>query len=93
MLLGPLRRTHNDLWQLTLGEYEDLCRAWMYANYIDTQKIAQLAVWLLNGSGNLKYPVHIEDLIGKWVDGRVMSIKEHREYLKRKVASKKKGDK
>ncbi len=79
------------MWNLTIGEYEDLCYAWSYNNYIENHKIAQLAAWLLNGSGNLKYPVYVEDLIGRWVDGQVMTEKEYRKYIKNKVAKRKGG--
>ena len=90
-ILGPLKLKHDDLWKLTIGEYEDLCHAWSYDNYLENQKIALLATWLLNGSGNLKYPVYVEDLVGRWVDGQVMTEKEYREYIKNKVARRKGG--
>jgi hypothetical protein len=89
LALGPLRLSHKDLWTLTWGELEDLIRAWTYAEYLETRKRAQLAAWILNGSGHLKTPVRVNDLAGRWVDGRVMTEKQYREYLKRKMQEKK----
>lgn len=89
LALGPLRLSHNDLWILTWGELEDRIYAWSYAEYLETRKLAQLAAWILNGSGNLKMPVRVDDLAGRWVDGRVMTEKQYREHLKRKIQEKK----
>ena len=41
--LGPLRLTHEDLWQLTWGEVDDLIYAWRYSEYLESQKRAQQA--------------------------------------------------
>jgi hypothetical protein len=47
-----------------------------------------LAAWLLNGSGNLKMPIRADELVGRWVDGQVMSERKYREYMKRKMQKK-----
>lgn len=86
--LGPLRLSHEDLWRLTWGELEDLIYAWRYSEYLEYQKIAHLAAWLLNGSGNLKMPIRADELVGRWVDGQVMSERKYREYMKRKMQKK-----
>jgi len=91
MLLGPFKKSHDDLWNITIGEYEDLYYAWSYNSYLENRKMALLAAWLLNGSGNLKFPVNVEDLAGRWVDGQVMSEKQYREYIKQKIKKRKGG--
>jgi hypothetical protein len=83
--LGPLRLEHEDLWQKTWGQIEDLIQAWRYREYLESRNRAQLATWLLNGSGNLKHPIGVEDLVGHWVDGKVMSKARYRKYSKERV--------
>jgi hypothetical protein len=89
LALGPLHLSHENLWTLTWGELEDLIHAWSYTEYLETRKRAQHAAWILNGSGNLKTPVRVDDLAGRWVGGRVMTEKQYREHLKRKMQEKK----
>ncbi len=89
--LGPLRLSHEDLWRLTWGEVDDLLYAWKYAEYLESQKRAQSAAWIMNASGNLKHPVRVEDLVGHWVDGRVLSKNEYHEHLKATIRGRK-GD-
>lgn len=88
-LLGPLGFRPSELWILTWGEAKDLLEAWRYREYLDSQKRAQMACWLLNGSGNLKHSINIADLVGYWVDGQVMGKEEYREFLEEKVRRKK----
>ncbi len=83
--LGPLRLTHEDLWRLAWGEIEDLVYAYQYREYLESAKRAQHAAWIMNTSGNLKTPVRVEDLIGHWVDGRIMSKGEYFEYCKKRI--------
>jgi len=87
--LGPLCLTHDDLWHLTWGEAQDRLEAHQYAEYLDARKRAQMATWVLNGSGRLKHPIRVEDLVGHWVDGQVMSKGEYLEHAKRKIAANK----
>lgn len=89
--LGPLRLSREELWTLSWGELDDRRQAWMYAEHLETRRRAQLAAWLLNGSGKLKHPVAVEDLAGCWVDGRVMGKDEYRRRLKEKVRARKEG--
>jgi hypothetical protein len=86
--LGPLRLSHDDLWRLTWGEVEDLAYAWRYSEFLETQKRAQHAAWILNGSGNLKRPLRVEDLSGYWVDGRILDKNEYHEYQKERIRAK-----
>lgn len=87
--LGPLRLTHEDLWRLTWGEVDDLIYAWRYSEYLETQKRAQHAAWIMNAAGNLKRPVRVEDLSGFWVDGEVLNKNEYHEYQKRRIQARK----
>jgi hypothetical protein len=52
-------------------------------------KYATLGSWLINISGNVKHTVKPTDLIGHWVDGRVMSESQYHTYLKEKIKAKK----
>lgn len=90
-VLGPLCLSHDHLWSLTWGEADDLLHAWRYRNYLDMQKIATLGSWLVNVSGNVKHTVKPTDLIGHWVDGRVLSESQYHDYLKKKIISRKRG--
>jgi hypothetical protein len=87
--LGPLRLSYDDVWTLTWGEVEDLVYAWRYSEFLETQKRAQHAAWLMNATGNLKRPVRVEDLSGFWVDGEVLSKNEYHEYQKRRIQARK----
>ncbi len=89
--LGPLKLSHEDLWRLSWGEVEDLLYAWRYAEYLESRHRAQHATWILNGSGNLKHTIRVEDLVGHWVDGQVMSKGDYHEFLKRKIKARKEG--
>lgn len=90
--LGPLRLTHEDLWRLTWGEVDDLIYAWKYSEYLESQKRAQHAAWIINACGRLKHPVSVNDLAGYWVDGQIMSKGEYHEHLKKRVKARR-GDK
>jgi len=87
--LGPLTRTHEDLWCLTWGEIEDLIAAWRYSQYLESRKQARLAAWIINGTTKRKHPVRVEDLVGYWVDGEIMSKNDYFEYSKEKIKQKK----
>jgi len=43
----------------------------------------------MNASGNLKRPVGVEDLVGYWVDGKIMGKNEYFQYCKDKIKRKK----
>lgn len=47
---------------------------------------------LINGMGNVKYPVHVDDLVGYWVDGQVLGKMEYWEYCKNKARKARKGE-
>jgi hypothetical protein len=64
---------------------EDLFYAYRYREYLESAKRAQHAAWIMNASGNLRHPVRIEDLVGHWVDGQVMSKGEYFEHCKAKI--------
>jgi hypothetical protein len=87
LALGPLRLSHDDLWHITWGELDDLIYAWRYSEYLESQKRAQQAAWIMNACGRLKHPVRTNDLAGYWVDGQIMSKNEYHEHLKNKVRS------
>ena len=89
--LGPLHLTHDHLWSLTWGQVDDLLHAWRYTDYLEKLKIATLGAWIHNVSGNVKHTVKPTDLVGQWVDGRVMSESQYHEYLREKIRSKKRG--
>ena len=88
-VLGPLHLTHENLWNLTWGEVDDLLHAWRYTEYLEMTKYATLGSWLVNVSGNVKHTIKPTDLIGHWVDGRVLSESQYHIYLKEKIKAKK----
>ena len=88
-VLGPLHLTHEHLWSLTWGEVDDLLHAWRYNEYLEMTKLATLGSWIVNASGNVKHTVKPTDLIGHWVDGKVMSESQYHTYLKEKIRAKK----
>ena len=83
--------TREDLWKITLGELQDAIDAYRYNEYLKSRRDARLAVWICNGGGMRSKPLHINDLVGEWVDGRVLSREEHFDYLKKKVRKRKEG--
>lgn len=93
LALGPLRLSHNDLWDITWGELEDLIYAWRYSEYLETQKRAQLGAWIMNASGNMKHTIQPIDLCGHWVNGKILSKNEYHNYLKQKIKKRKKRNK
>ena len=88
-VLGPLHLTPDHLGSLTWGQVDDLLHAWRYTEYVEMTKYATLGSWLINVSGNVKHSVKPTDLIGHWVDGRVMSESQYHTYLKEKIKAKK----
>jgi len=89
--LGPLCLTHDDLWNRTFGELEDLIYAYQYRAFLNLREKAQVAAWIMNAAGTLKRQVSAEDLVGHWVDGRIMSKVEYFDYCKEKIRRKKSG--
>lgn len=87
--LGPLCLTHEDLWCRTLGEIEDLIYAYQYRAFLSLREKAQTAAWIMNAAGTLKHQVSAEDLVGHWVDGKIMSKGEYFDYCKEKIKQKK----
>ncbi len=63
--------------------------AWQYREYLDYRKLAALGSWVLNGTGQRTRPVLIDDLIGVWDDGEVMSKQEHFARSVQKIKNKK----
>lgn len=74
---------------MTWGEVDDLLYAWRYTEYLEMTKYATLGSWLVNVSGNVKHTVKPTDLIGHWVEGRVLSESQYHTYLKEKIKAKK----
>ncbi len=63
--------------------------AYQYREHVELRKLAQVASWIMNASGNLKRPVGVEDLVGYWVDGEIMGKNEYFQYCKDKIKRKK----
>ena len=73
---GPLQLRHADLWDITLGEILDLIDGYRYREYLETRRAMTAAALVANASGNLKRQVRVEDLVGHWVDGRIIGSAE-----------------
>ncbi|MEA4876831.1 hypothetical protein SDC9_132752 [bioreactor metagenome] len=87
--LGPLNLSKEGLWEISWGEYEDLLLSWQYREYLEYRKTAALATWVLNGTGKRNHPVLIDDLIGVWDDGEIMSKQEHFDRSVQKIKNRK----
>jgi hypothetical protein len=88
---GPLQLRHADLWEITLGELLDLIDGYRYRDYLETRRLTAAAALVANCSGNLKRPLRVDDLVGHWVNGRLMDTQEYWEYSKA-LAIKRKHD-
>ena len=73
---------HSDLWEITLGELLDLIDGYRYRDYLETRRLMSAAALIANSSGNLKRPLRVDDLVGHWVDGRILDRQEYFEYSK-----------
>ena len=73
---------HDDLWELGLGELLDLIDGYRYRDWIESRRLMTAAALIANCSGNLRHPLSVEDLIGRWVDGQVMDEESYGEYCK-----------
>lgn len=70
---------------MTLGELSDLIAARRYRDYLEARRDARLACWIANGSGMRTEALHVEDLVGYWVDGAVMTKMAYYDHSKKKV--------
>jgi len=77
-----LQLRHDDLWELGLGELLDLIDGYRYRDWIESRRLMTAAVLIANCSGNLKHPLSVEDLVGRWVDGQIMDEDAYGEYCK-----------
>ncbi len=73
---------HDDLWELGLGELLDLIDGYRYRDWLESRRLMTAAVLIANCSGNLKHPLSVEDLVGRWVDGQIMDEDAYGEYCK-----------
>jgi hypothetical protein len=86
-LLGPLERTHEDLWKLTPGEASDLMAAHRFKEYKEYRKIALLGTWILAPWSKRSY--NVEDLVGVWNGGEIVSKAENYRRVKERIKRKK----
>ena len=77
--------THEDLWTVTVGELSDLMDGYRYRNWLEMERLATLAAWIVNGSGMCTRTVKASELVGHWCDGLVLGKMEALDYMKRKV--------
>lgn len=78
MAYGCLGLTRKDLWEIPLGDLLDMIQGYHYKQYIQSRRDAEHAMYVVAAfSGKIR---NIEQLCGKWVDGRVMSVEEANEY-------------
>lgn len=75
----------EDLWTVTLGELSDMAEGLQYREYIETRNAAAHASWIINASGSVRHPVRPDDLVGVWMDGRIVSKREAYEIVKARV--------
>lgn len=89
MSFGCLGLKPADLWEITLGNLLDMIQGYHYKQYIESRKDAQHAMFVAAAfSGKIN---NIEQLCGKWVDGRVMSITEANDYYTELAAKRKRA--
>jgi hypothetical protein len=79
---GPLQLRHDELWNLSLGELLDLIDGYRYRDWLESRRLMTAAVLIANCSGNLRHPLSVEDLVGRWVDGQIMDEDAFGEYCK-----------
>ncbi len=81
--------TFEDLWRITVGEFEDMIIAYRYNEYLESRKRAQLAGCIL--SGLVTRPPSIQDIAGIWDDKtmRVYDKMEMYELIKERIKNKK----
>lgn len=60
----------------------DLIDGYRYRDFLETRRLMSAAALIANSSGNLKRPVRVDDLVGHWVDGRILDRQEYFEYSK-----------
>lgn len=91
MALGPLGLRHDDLWHITQGELLDLIKAYNYKTFLDRRERVVYASYVSAFTGGGVNS--IDELAGKWVDGRVMTLTEanYYEIEKAKKAKRAKG--
>lgn len=82
MAFGPLQLRHDELWNLSLGELLDLIDGYRYRDWLESRRLMTAAVLIANCSGNLRHPLSVEDLVGRWVDGQIMDEDAFGEYCK-----------
>ena len=89
--LGPLELSHEDLWHVTIGELNDLIIARRYKDYLEMQKKAQFAQWLM--SCWLKKAPSVQDMVGVWDEKlmRPLGNREAYEIAKERIRSKKRN--
>jgi hypothetical protein len=56
-----------------------------YREYLEARMAAVRASWIINGSGAVRHSVRPGDLVGVWMDGRVVSKREAYEIVKARV--------
>ena len=67
----------------------DLIDGYRYRDYLETRRLMSAAALIANSSGNLKRPLRVDDLVGHWVDGRILDRQEYFEYSKALAISRK----
>ena len=89
--LGPLELSHEDLWRVTIGELNDLIIARRYKDYLEMQKQAQFAQWLM--SCWVKKAPSVQDMVGVWDEKlmRPLGNREAYEIAKERIRSKKRN--
>ena len=70
--------SRQDLWRLTTGEILDLIQGFQYKQYLASRQNAELAFFVAAAfSGKIR---RVEELCGKWIDGKVMTLAEANNY-------------
>ncbi len=87
LFFGPLERSHEDLWRVSVGELGDLIEGWRYNQYLQSRRDARLARWIV--SAWCKRVPSVEDMTGVWDDGLILGKAERYQRIKRKILKKK----
>ena len=87
--LGPLGLSHEDLWTVTNGELGDRMEAHRYKTYLERRERAVMTAALMNI--HLKRSVSVQDLVGIWRKGEILTKGEFIEKWKEDRRRRKEG--
>ena len=88
--LGPLGLRRSELWEITNGELCDMIAGYHYRMYCERQEQAIHTTAILNMWSKRK--ITVQDFVGIWKNGRVLSKGEFIEEWKKEHQRRKEGE-